>query len=49
MKVIVHGWSPPESIGGHEFPGLWDNLALFRETSVAIGETVYGDSYFCFP
>ena len=49
MRVIVHGWMPLESIGRYEFPGLGDNLALFRETSGAIVATLYGDSYFCFP
>ena len=32
MRVIVHGWVPLESIARYEFPGLGDNLALFRET-----------------
>ena len=49
VRVIVHGWMPLESIGRYRFPGLGDNLALFRETSGAIVATLYGDSYFCFP
>ena len=49
VRVIVHGWVPLESIRRYQFPGLGDNLALFRETSGAIVATLYGDSYFCFP